>query len=274
MAKTKNDKKLEDELSYLFKSGFSNNESSNLEDSIVDSSLDKYKNDSNVEKIDFKQMDTKFRIQAKGIIDSMYDFYLGFGIIDKTEYLKNKSELDSMNISNMFLQLNTTKMVVEKLLDEINSGNLNPRLIESYCNLNSQLSEMIRSQANYVLFLEESYKKTKIENIERSSSNIQHSAIESHNNDNIKYEEITDSDSEYFITSDPESLIREITDNNELSTDDVKDLRSDYLKKRGDISKYINPIGKDKLIEEYDVDPTTLESDDDQDDYSDMDEMI
>jgi len=113
--------------------------------------------------IDFAEMNAKFESQAKSITDSLFKFYVDRGVIDRHEYFKHKQALDNANISNIFFQLNTIKMAIEKIAEEINQGNTHPRLFEVFGQLQDKLSAVVKTQANYLLFLEDTYKKAKQE---------------------------------------------------------------------------------------------------------------
>jgi len=277
------DETLRNELSALLsgsiKTGKSDDE---IQDFNVNRGIDKFKNtNSNTQPsnpIKMLEYDKKFKMQAKSIIDSMYNFYVDYGIVDKPEYLEYKKNMDSLNVSNMLLQLKMVKIVLNKVLDDINSGNLNPRLLEVYCTLNGQMSELTRSQANYMLFLEESYKKSRIEAIENNNSkrldysNVNKSSDDS--NSDIEITPIDDSDSEFFLTSDPMRLVEEVTTKSTIKYEDVQNERSEYLKSRGNVSIFIDPNNKNDLVENYDVDSTTIKDNDDDDESSDLLDMI
>jgi hypothetical protein len=113
--------------------------------------------------IDFAEMNKNFESQAKSITDSLFKFYVDLGVIDRHEYFKHKQALDNANISNIFFQLNTIKMAIEKIAEEINQGNTHPRLFEVFGQLQDKLSAVVKTQANYLLFLEDTYKKAKQE---------------------------------------------------------------------------------------------------------------
>lgn len=113
--------------------------------------------------IDFVEMNARFEQQAKDITDSLFQFYVDLGVIDRHEYFRHKQALDNANISNIFFQLNTIKMAIEKIAEQINQGNAHPRLFEVFGQLQDKLSGVVKTQANYLLFLEDTYKKAKQE---------------------------------------------------------------------------------------------------------------
>lgn len=247
--------------------------------------VDRASQQANVSHIDVNDLDIKIKKQARGIIDSMYDFYYTAGVLDKPDYIDKKKNIDSMGVSNMLFVIKSTKHMIKRVLEEVNLGNMNPKLLENYCALNAQMIELIKTQANQMLFLEESVKKSKIETNEYNQSRLgEHKdkmAIEKPIEDiDVETEdtkqaptEKEDKESKYFITSDPTVLIGEI-ENTKITYDEVKKLRPQYLQERGDVSKLVDYSNKNDLVEQYDVDITTIKEDTETGDDSDILDMI
>lgn len=285
MAGNERDKKLKDELNNLMQNmeGLLNSDENKVstatEDFIVNKSIDKMKQEKESSKVPFDEFDKNFKVHAKDIIESMYDFYLDFGVIDRPEYLDKKKDLDGLNMSNIFLQLKRTKIVLNKVVDEITCGNIHPRIIEAYATLNSQFSDIIKSQANYMLFLEESYKKSRFETIEYTNNKAINSGnVISSDNKQISTNEThadVEKDSEFFLTSDPSKLVEEITEKSPMSYEEAKKFRSGNMYDSEDAKKFVSPKEKDDLLKLYNVDASTiLTSKDDESDYFEIIDMI
>lgn len=149
--------------------------------------------------IDFAEMNRNFENQAKSITDSLFKFYVDLGVIDRHEYFKHKQALDNANISNIFFQLNTIKMAIEKIAEEINQGNTHPRLFEVFGQLQDKLSAVVKTQANYLLFLEDTYKKAKQE-VELKESGGETAQLGAS----------TSKSGEYFVTAGTKNLVKAI----------------------------------------------------------------
>lgn len=149
--------------------------------------------------LDFESMNQQFEKQAKNITDSMLKFYVDLGVIDKHEYLKQKQVLDNTNIQNIFFQLRTIRMAIEKIAEEINQGNTHPRLFEVFGQLQDKLTTVIKTQANYILFLEDTYKKVNSE-VDQKSATASGAVTP-----------LLGSPDEYYITAGTKNLIKEIT---------------------------------------------------------------
>jgi hypothetical protein len=158
--------------------------------------------------IDFEEMNKKFERQAKDITQSMLEFYVDLGVIDTAEYLRQKQILDNSNISNIFFQLKTLRMAIEKISEEINQGNTHPRLFEVFGQLHDKYTTVIKTQANYVLFLEDTYKKMNQDISQRSSQSVT---------------PLLNQPKEYYITAGTKNIMREITAE-EVEIDDSRHL--------------------------------------------------
>jgi hypothetical protein len=168
----------------------------NGEDDIVDEQLGEI---AAAPPLDFAEMNAQFEKQAKDITGSMLKFYVDLGVLDKHDYLRQKQNLDNTNIQNIFFQLKTIRMAIEKIAEEINQGNAHPRLFEVFGQLQDKLTTVIKTQANYILFLEDTYKKMHGE-IEQKASGGSASVTP-----------LLASTSDYYITAGTKNLIKEIT---------------------------------------------------------------
>ena len=108
---------------------------------------------------DFEAMSSQFTKKAREITDSLFKNFVDVGIFEKNDYAKHKKEIDTINISNLFFQLNTLKITIIKVMEEITSGNTHPRLIEVMGQLQDKMADITKMQANYIVFLEETYQK-------------------------------------------------------------------------------------------------------------------
>lgn len=183
--------------------------------------------------LDFAEMNAGFEKQAKAITNSMLKFYVDLGILDKHDYIKQKQTLDNSNIQNIFFQLKTIRMAIEKIAEEINQGNTHPRLFEVFGQLQDKLTTVIKTQANYVLFLEDTYKKISSD-VDQKSMTGQSSVTPLLGNPN-----------EYYITAGTKNLIKEITIEEDDESEDTRHLthpehKIDVMQERG-LSQIIKP---------------------------------
>lgn len=148
--------------------------------------------------LDFDEMNAGFEKQAKDITGSMLKFYVDLGVIDKHDYIKQKQALDNSSIQNIFFQLKTIRMAIEKIAEEINQGNTHPRLFEVFGQLQDKLTTVVKTQANYMLFLEDTYRKVNQE-ITQRDANPESSA-----------RALPSSSTDYYITAGTKNLMKEM----------------------------------------------------------------
>ena len=148
--------------------------------------------------LDFVEMNLEFEKQAKNITESMLSFYVDLGVIEKHEYVKQKQKLDNSSIGNIFFQLKTIRMAIEKIAEEINQGNTHPRLFEVFGQLQDKLTSVVKTQANYMLFLEDTYKKMNQDVETRDGSGEKQNKA------------LPTGSGEFYITAGTKNLIKEI----------------------------------------------------------------
>lgn len=186
--------KIRGELEDLL-AGYSNNPDSATSD-IIDDQLSEI---AVAPPLDFESMNNNFSKQAKDITNSMLQFYVDLGVIDKVDYLKQKQILDNTNIQNIFFQLKTIRMALEKIAEEINQGNTHPRLFEVFGQLQDKLTMVIKTQANYILFLEDTYKKMNQDLTQQGTQSGSKPKLLKNGNSE-----------EYFISAGTKNIMREI----------------------------------------------------------------
>lgn len=197
--------------------------------------------------IDFAELNSKFEAQAKSITDSLFKFYVDLGVIDRHEYFKHKQTLDNANISNIFFQLNTIKMAIEKIAEEINQGNTHPRLFEVFGQLQDKLSAVVKTQANYLLFLEDTYKKAKQE-VELKEGGV---------GDAPQLGAANAKSGEYFVTAGTKNLVKAI---------DVEPLELE----ESEVRHLTHPAKKIQVMQERGLDDLiSAESNDEEDTFAD-----
>jgi hypothetical protein len=107
-------------------------------------------------------------------------------------------------------------MAIEKIAEEINQGNTHPRLFEVFGQLQDKLTAVVKTQANYVLFLEDTYRKMKqeVELIENGGDSQQSKSITSRKSD------------EYYISAGTKNLMKDI-DVEDVTDEDQEEEEAD-----------------------------------------------
>ena len=111
--------------------------------------------------MDFYEVKGGIENESKKILKSVIEFYLDAKIIKKNEYIRFKQKVDEMTLSNIMFTLTTCQHAIIKLMEEIDMGNLHPRIFEVLAQLQGQQMSIVKHQAAYMITLEEGYKKIK-----------------------------------------------------------------------------------------------------------------
>jgi hypothetical protein len=193
---------------------------------------------------DFEEMSNQFTVKAREITDSLFKNFVDIGLFEKNDYARHKKELDTINISNLFFQLKTIKITIIKVMEEITSGNTHPRLIEVMGQLQDKMASITKMQANYVLFLEDTYRQLN----SAPPANPDDETVNSSSNEG-----------QFFITVGTKNVISSLPD--EDKTDEI----------RVPTGSLIDPSKKSDLMRERNIQIT---DDEGGDDFMDITEII
>jgi hypothetical protein len=196
---------------------------------------------------DFEEMSQTFTAQAKDITDSLFKNFVDIGIFEKNDYARHKKELDTINISNLFFQLKTLKITIMKIMEEITSGNTHPRLLEVMGQLQDKMANITKTQANYILFLEDTYKRLNSED----PSNSNDVEIKSDANEG-----------QFFVSVGTKNMIENLPD--------IDESEIDIEESDGSL---VDPRNKQALLKERNID-VTIDDEVDNDDFIDVEEII
>lgn len=116
----------------------------------------------------FKMMDidsvkNEVETEARSVLDALAKFYNDMNDLDPDHYMKHKQKIDALNISTMAFQIRAAQHTISKLVEEIDTGNMNPRLFEVLAQLQNQLMQMPKNFSSYMGQMEKNYKQLKSE---------------------------------------------------------------------------------------------------------------
>lgn len=115
------------------------------------------------EMMNFSEEKTTALADAQALLDSISKFYVDPDVYGNTSHIDLKKKIDATNLSAMMFQLKSAQHAIIKLLEEIDLGNVQPRLFEVLAQLQSQIMQMPKDLQQYLDKMEGSYKKTKME---------------------------------------------------------------------------------------------------------------
>lgn len=109
--------------------------------------------------------------EAKRILNSLADFYWDPNLIEGKEYITEKQKIDAMMVSVMAFNVRTAQHAITKLMEEIDSGNFQPRMFEVLAQLQNQMMQMPKNFSSYITQMEKNYKGLKTEAEQKQNSN-------------------------------------------------------------------------------------------------------
>jgi hypothetical protein len=123
--------------------------------------------------INVDSVKTEVEVEARAILDSLSRFYNDMENLPADSYIKHKQKIDALSISTMAFQIRTAQHAISKLVEEIDSGRIEPRLFEVLAQLQNQIMQMPKNFSNYMTQMEKNYKQLRSESEEINKENIE-----------------------------------------------------------------------------------------------------
>jgi hypothetical protein len=99
------------------------------------------------------------RKRAGKVMESLLRVYLTENFISKSEFVQAKSNLDSMTLGNIMYQMEISQRAIDVLMDNIELGDVNPKLFEALGKLQGTFIDLVRTQTNYIANAGNEYEK-------------------------------------------------------------------------------------------------------------------
>lgn len=130
----------------------------NLNDDIDSQTLNFNKVPSTLNKYEMATLEQS-RTRAKGVMESLLRIYLSDNFISKSEYAQAKVNLDAMTLGNILNQMEISQRAINVLMDNIELGDVNPKLFEVLGKLQSTFIDLVRAQTTYIMNASDEYEK-------------------------------------------------------------------------------------------------------------------
>lgn len=121
---------------------------------------------------------SKAKMKAEKVMNTLLKLYMTDGFISKSEYIQAKVNLDSMTLGKIMNQMEVSEAAIQVLMDNIQMGDINPKLFDALGNLQRTFIDLVKTQTAYIENAELEYKKiaqekeiTSDDIIERDSKN-------------------------------------------------------------------------------------------------------
>jgi hypothetical protein len=102
---------------------------------------------------------TKAKAKAEKVMSTLLKLYMSDGFISKSEYIQAKVNLDSMTLGKIMNQMEVSEAAIQVLMDNIQMGDVNPKLFDALGNLQRTFIDLVKTQTAYIENAEMEYKK-------------------------------------------------------------------------------------------------------------------
>ena len=101
----------------------------------------------------------KAKMKAEKVMNTLLKLYMSDGFISKSEYIQAKVNLDSMTLGKIMNQMEVSESAIQVLMDNIQMGDVNPKLFDALGNLQRTFIDLVKTQTAYIENAELEYKK-------------------------------------------------------------------------------------------------------------------
>lgn len=101
----------------------------------------------------------KAKCKAEKVMNTLLKLYMSDGFISKSEYIQAKVNLDSMTLGKIMNQMEVSEAAIQVLMDNIQMGDINPKLFDALGNLQRTFIDLVKTQTAYIENAEIEYKK-------------------------------------------------------------------------------------------------------------------
>ena len=101
----------------------------------------------------------KAKCKAEKVMNTLLKLYMSDGFISKSEYIQAKVNLDSMTLGKIMNQMEVSEAAIQVLMDNIQMGDINPKLFDALGNLQRTFIDLVKTQTAYIENAELEYKK-------------------------------------------------------------------------------------------------------------------
>ena len=102
---------------------------------------------------------SKAKGKAEKVMNALLKLYMSDGFISKSEYIQAKVNLDAMTLGKIMNQMEVSEAAIQVLMDNIQMGDINPKLFDALGNLQRTFIDLVKTQTAYIENAEMEYRK-------------------------------------------------------------------------------------------------------------------
>lgn len=111
--------------------------------------------------VDFNQLKDKCESEARIMITNAIAMMIPDEMIETSEYIKNKMEVDVISLAGMIYQLRTNEIMQKTLMEQVNQGLAHPRMFEVFAGMSKTIGELNKQLIQTVEAIRETYRTFK-----------------------------------------------------------------------------------------------------------------
>ena len=112
-----------------------------------------------IEPLDIADVDQKTRTKAQKIVLSCMKLYFDAKILSQNEFMQAKAAVTTSNIKTLFRQIKIGEHMIDKIVNGIDAGDMNPRLFEVAGQLQSNIVDMLKNVQLHVISMQEEFRR-------------------------------------------------------------------------------------------------------------------
>lgn len=116
-----------------------------------------------IEPFDFSSVSAKSRTKAQKTVLSCLKLYFDEKLINKNEFLQAKAAIATSTLTTLFKQLKMSEHMMEKLINDIDNGNMHSRTFEVASGVQHTIIDLLKNTQLHVISMNEDMKRMKNE---------------------------------------------------------------------------------------------------------------
>ena len=112
-----------------------------------------------IEPLDIADVDQKTKTKAQKIVLSCMKLYFDAKILSQNEFMQAKAAVTTSNIKTLFRQIKIAEHMVDKIVNGIDAGDMNPRLFEVAGQLQGNIIDMLKNVQLHVISMQEEFRR-------------------------------------------------------------------------------------------------------------------
>lgn len=106
---------------------------------------------------------SKCKEKASKVMNTLLRVYLSEGFISKSEFVQAKVNIDAMTLGKIMNQMEVSERAINILMENIEIGDVNPKLFDAVGNLQRTFIDLVKTQTNYIINAENEYEKLSLD---------------------------------------------------------------------------------------------------------------